>query len=554
MDLLIYLLKSSLLIVVFFLIYYFLLQKDTNYNLKRNYLILSLLSSIILPQITLTKTVFINASQDIVKQNSELSSVTNTLIDQPETLWLNWQDALLYAYLIVAGCLLVYYAYKYVKLNRLIAKTDYKLIHNTKTHIIDESIAPFSFLNHIVVSEKDFESEKFDMILTHEREHIRQYHYIDILIMNLFCIIFWFNPIIWLYKRLAVQNLENQVDRTCIEKLDDKKDYQYLLLNAILPATEYPIIKTNIFQPSIKQRIMMMNKPKTKKLNFLKTLIVLPFLAVFFMSFQTELAYKIQADDNENLTQNIADSIKPKYDRLIVKITKDADRKYLENIKEILSNEYQINLQYANVVFEDDQLVSLTVNVNANDEFTGSASFTKPLSGLYFYRDYSDNAKNAFGLGSFPIPSDIFSKKEKNAEKSTKIVISPSMKENNSQKTVVREVSYKAKTSNTAKGISSKKLNAVKNFIINDKNYSSTNLSEKMIIVKAYKFIDDKTLKIKGDLLEKGDVRNYFQNRMTKSKDSSIKNLQAITFLKNNKAIFMDIDQFKASETKPNDN
>ena len=130
------------------------------------------------------------------------------------------------------------------------------------------------------------------MILTHEIQHIKKSHYIDIMLMNLFCVAFWFHPIIWLYKKLAIQNLEHQADDYSLTKIDEKIKYQYLLVNSSLQKTDFQPIASNIFQPSIKQRIMMINKKNTRNIYALKSLILLPVLAFLVMSFQTKVNYK----------------------------------------------------------------------------------------------------------------------------------------------------------------------------------------------------------------------------------------------------------------------
>lgn len=541
MDLFLYLLKSSLLILVFFLLYYFSLRKDTYHELKRNYLILGLLISVTLPLITFTQTVEINHSNNTQLQYKEASNNSTPLSDRSEVLKLDWENVFLYTYFLVAGSLLLFFTYKYLKLYRLISQTDHFTYKQTKVHVIDESVDPFSFINHIVISKKDYQSGDSKMIITHELEHIKQYHYIDILLMNLFCIMFWFNPIIWLYKKIAVQNLEHQVDEHCIDHLDNKTNYQYLLVNASLPTSDYPLIKTNIFQPSIKQRIMMMNKPQTKRHNFLKTLLILPILALFFMSFQKQVAYKEINTGKEQRNAIAKDSLK-KNEMLIVKITQDADMEYLTSIKEVMLEQYQINVRYLDVVFKDSQLVSLNLEVDSNDGFKGSAGFSNAvIKGLYFYRDYSEDSKNPFGIGSLPLPTDIASGKNDNININTRIVFSPSTKKGDKANTA-SQTNYNLKANLASKENSLySKIKRIRKFQINGKTYKKADITNKTIILKEYEFINDKKMIIKGDLIEKEEFKTYLKNEIIKSKDEDNSTYQLISFNKGKEPILMSM-------------
>lgn len=65
----------------------------------------------------------------------------------------------------------------------------------------------FSFLRYIVLPQGIKEVDK-NVILAHEETHIRQWHCVDLVLGDIFCIIQWFNPIAWLYKRDLVENHE----------------------------------------------------------------------------------------------------------------------------------------------------------------------------------------------------------------------------------------------------------------------------------------------------------------------------------------------------------
>ena len=73
---------------------------------------------------------------------------------------------------------------------------------------VSENIAPFSFFSYIVYNSSLYNSTELENILEHEKIHSEQNHTTDVLISRIFCIVFWFNPIVWLYKKAIMQNLE----------------------------------------------------------------------------------------------------------------------------------------------------------------------------------------------------------------------------------------------------------------------------------------------------------------------------------------------------------
>jgi len=95
--------------------------------------------------------------------------------------------------------------------------------------------------------------------------HVRQYHTIDILFMELFACFFWFHPFAWRSKNLAKLNLEFIADRESLKTGIVRKDYQYSLLNVVF--TGLNIKTANYFNYShLKKRIAMMNvKPSGTK-------------------------------------------------------------------------------------------------------------------------------------------------------------------------------------------------------------------------------------------------------------------------------------------------
>ncbi len=90
----IYIAKSSSLMLMFYCAYYFLLRKETFFNSNRWFLLSGLIVSIILPLLTYTKVIWIDAAPDL---NTNIQS-TLLSVTQNESAEFNWNYIILGLY------------------------------------------------------------------------------------------------------------------------------------------------------------------------------------------------------------------------------------------------------------------------------------------------------------------------------------------------------------------------------------------------------------------------------------------------------------------------
>ncbi|MES2748586.1 MAG: M56 family metallopeptidase, partial [Bacteroidota bacterium] len=261
-ELFIYLLKSSGLIAAFFLSYHFLLRKETFFTSNRWFLLAGLITSVALPLYFIKKIVFVErpkiTTADLVAlSNNSNSNATQTVPTLVESI--DWMQVVAFGYVVVVLILVLKILFNVLSL--------FKLLHNQTIEkqetfaIVDlqENIAPFSFFNFIVFNSSLYTQNEMESILLHEKVHSKQKHSFDVLLVKLFCVLFWFNPFIWLYKKAIIQNLEYIADSEAIQLIEDKKVYQKALLKVVTHQNCLSI--TNPFYQSlIKKRIVMLNK------------------------------------------------------------------------------------------------------------------------------------------------------------------------------------------------------------------------------------------------------------------------------------------------------
>lgn len=303
MEYLIYLLKFSVLVGLFWMVYEIFLKKETFYQIKRIYLTAGIVLSAILPitHITLTnnseKGVFHETLQSIQLQNI----TSNDSFQAAAPGEISFISILLGCYFLGGLFFLIRYLTAFQKLNNLLKTTQLKPYKNhIKYCISSQQIEPFSFFNRIVINPKQHSPEELNHILRHEEAHIKLKHSFDVVFIKLICCLNWFNPLIWIYQKRMLQNIEMQADDTAIQQVESTKAYQYTLVKNSLSTKRF--LPVNYFnQPFLKTRIMMLNRKKSTPQSVLKIGIILPLLVAFFIGFQLNL----QAQETQKTTMPV---------------------------------------------------------------------------------------------------------------------------------------------------------------------------------------------------------------------------------------------------------
>jgi len=302
----IYLIKSSGLLLLFFSAYHFMLRKETFFTSNRWFLLVGLVSSAFLPLLFFTKIIWVDPTPSTI----DWSNIPITRATDKDYIKEYLYVALIAAYCIGILGLLAKFGFEFYSLSVVLKG---KVVHKKSAFkFIDlkENLAPFSFFNTIVYNSSLYSPEELQSIIEHEKVHSEQHHTIDVLISRLFCILFWFNPIIWLYKKAILQNLEFIADSEASKKTSDKKAYQITLLK-ITTQENCVAITNHFYQSLIKKRIVMLNKNQSNKRNSWKYAAVIPGLIAFVLLFQIEVVAQekvtekiIKLSSNEPLSAN----------------------------------------------------------------------------------------------------------------------------------------------------------------------------------------------------------------------------------------------------------
>lgn len=241
-----HLVKSSCILFLFLVVYHVFLKKETFFTSNRLFLIGGLLTSFLLPFITITKIIYVEPTVISVTELSDSQTVISQF-ESPEPF--DWSSFLLIIY--VLG--IIYFTMRFLLQLRAIQniiKNSEVIAEDHFYHVqTNKEISPFSFFKHIFYYPKQFSITELKTIISHEKVHATGLHSIDILLTEIVLILQWFNPAIWFYKTIVKQNLEFLADSRTCETGGDKKHYQYLMLQQA--ADNHKITIANPFFNSI---------------------------------------------------------------------------------------------------------------------------------------------------------------------------------------------------------------------------------------------------------------------------------------------------------------
>jgi hypothetical protein len=356
----IYLIKASGLIGLFYLAYMLLLRKETFFTANRWFLLLGLITSIILPLFFITEIIWVEPTTD----SFDWSTIPMTVSEAAPEPEINWY--LIGAYVYFTGILVSFLklVFDFYSLIKVLKGKNRQQNGHFKFIDITENIAPFSFFNCIVYNSSLYNRDELENILAHEKIHSQQKHSFDVLISRLFCVFFWFHPIIWLYKKAMVQNLEFIADSEASKNILDKKAYQLTLLK-ITTQENCVAITNHFYQSLIKKRIIMLNQNESKKWHSWKYITVFPALIAFVLLFQIEVVAQVKSDSNvKTIDKNSFELI---WDR------NTTDQDIQKDIQ--IAKEKGITITISDIVRNvKGEITSITINAK-NDHSAASATF-----------------------------------------------------------------------------------------------------------------------------------------------------------------------------------
>ncbi|MFH7003653.1 M56 family metallopeptidase [Flavobacterium bizetiae] len=282
-----YLLKSGILLLVFYAVYKLWLENEKMFRFNRIYLLGSLAFSFVIPLQLIsfnagfsTKIGFIQLEELVIQKSSEKLGVIS--FDDFATVFIAMVYVFIVLMLAIRFFLNLYSFYKRTKNNEI------QFVQGEKIVLIEEPVLPHSFWKSIFINKNEFEKGKIPSeLITHEKAHLDQKHTLDILFIEIFQIVFWFNPLLLFYKKAIKLNHEFLADEVVNIQFQSVRNYQNLLLD-FASNKNTVALASNINYLITKKRLLMMTKKESPTKIVLKVFSVGVMYALLLFVFSTK--------------------------------------------------------------------------------------------------------------------------------------------------------------------------------------------------------------------------------------------------------------------------
>ncbi|WP_236975202.1 TonB family protein [Membranihabitans maritimus] len=274
-----YLTQLTISWMILFLGYYIFLKRETFFKYNRWYLLTGLLLGLVIPLVDWTS-LFVHEAESlghlyVAPVNTQVQQWDIYVSASPDTpIWYRLLVGVYIAGGLFAALKLAKGVREILSLRRdaeITRQEGYDLVLTNHLHM------PFSFMNSIYWSAElyDQSSEK-ERILAHEGKHVSALHSLDILFIELLCVLFWFHPMVYIYRKEIKEVHEYEADAAaCV--LGNKREYGKLLLNQAQSGLQLALANHFIYS-QLKNRFKMMTRKPSTKRAMLKYLIAIPII------------------------------------------------------------------------------------------------------------------------------------------------------------------------------------------------------------------------------------------------------------------------------------
>jgi len=214
---LIYIVKVTTCLAIFFAFYKLFLENERMHTFKRFYLLAALISAFVIPALIFTEYVYVSpeTSFEVPPLDYQLEEFHTTVIAEKTT---NLSTILWSIY----GLGVLVFGFKFCQNLFIIG---HRIRKNTKVkeqHIIHvllkEKLAPHTFFNFIFFNKQKYTANEIPTaVVLHEKTHAHQKHSVDVLLMELVQVFFWFNPFVYLFKNVIKLNHEFLADHAVMQ-------------------------------------------------------------------------------------------------------------------------------------------------------------------------------------------------------------------------------------------------------------------------------------------------------------------------------------------------
>jgi BlaR1 peptidase M56/Putative peptidoglycan binding domain len=283
-----YLLQTQIAWLLFYGLYAATLSRETFFRLNRVYLLTTLLLGIVLPLVPLLVDVSMSQAPPI------LTPIVGSVVEWTPVFKADTEGETFAFGQLLFGVYSLGFAvtlgrfltglrqiYQLYQAGEHEAWDDCTLVYTEGVHL------PFSFFRWIFINPQVVAFEDYEHIITHERAHARQRHSLDVVFITLIGVVFWWSPLVYLYKK-SLRNVHEYLADAAVLSAVALPDYGDLLLRQAAYKAAFPLANHFIFS-QLKKRFLMMTRKRSAAFASTKYVIAAPLIGLLFAAFATPI-------------------------------------------------------------------------------------------------------------------------------------------------------------------------------------------------------------------------------------------------------------------------
>lgn len=287
-----YLINSTLCLALLLVVYKALLERERMYVFNRYYLLFGLCFSFAVPLITMETIVEIPITEQLTTVDfSNINTVAGETLENTEEV-----SAIPVWFIVAVSLYAIGYLLFFFRFLQNIYKIFYKIIKSVRVRyqlaslvLLKEDVLPHTFLHYIFLKKEAYDTDNIaEDLYTHELAHVTQKHTLDIILIELIQIVFWFNPLLIFYKKAIQLNHEFLADAAVLQSNTEVPAYQHLLL-ANAHGNHDLRLASNLNFSVTKKRLKMMTKHTTRRRAWLLASLTIPIFTAALFLFSTKV-------------------------------------------------------------------------------------------------------------------------------------------------------------------------------------------------------------------------------------------------------------------------
>jgi TonB family protein len=342
-----YLLEANLVLLLAYALYLAILKGETDFSMKRLFLVGSVIAAVSFPMLHFSLPSRPLPSLGTLLTAKLLPEVSVTFGSDNMTgpsiipVW----TTVKYLYITGASVSLIIFLARLTGLFSTLMRARTQAFGKFRIATAPVNAPSFSFFHFIFLGQaENLSQDEREQIIRHEMVHAKRLHSFDILLLNVTAILFWFNPIIYRYKKTFTHLHEFEADARAIAG-HEVNDYCSLLAKVALLSADIKLASHFNNSLTLKRITMMRTLKRSVRRWKLAAIAVTTTIIFLFVACQDQLISEVQnLSKSSNMAIDIPEEVQHRIDEIknahpekkfvVIETTTDEGWKTLEKIQQ----------------------------------------------------------------------------------------------------------------------------------------------------------------------------------------------------------------------------